>query len=339
MKNEIKIGLTLMAAVLIIYLCFAWMKSIHIFDDGHKNYNITFDNVNGLLKGASVNIFGYTAGEVVDIQPTQENVIVKIRLSNKITLHTDATAEIQLKELMGGKQIEIRPGANGQIVAENGTIEGYISPDLTTAFSTFGEAMRAIDTTRIKSMLHNMEKITLTSAEFAEHFNVAMVNDMMGELKATSKELRQTASSVNQIADQVKDVNPKLMIEKSEKLLEDLAITLKNVETLVKNTDNMLKNSEVMMNNADKLTQKVENKMLPHTDSLMIQVLSMLNQTDKTLLEVQSIVSILNSNTGIAGKVLHDENFTKKIDSTLNSINETMDYVRQNRLKIGLKFK
>lgn len=328
-----------MAAVVLFYLLFAWIKSLHFFDEGHKIYRIRFENVNGLLKGAQVNVFGYPCGSVVDISPTQEEVIVTVRLNEKIQLYADATAEIQLKELMGGKQIEIKPGRTKISLKANEWIEGDLSPDLTSAFSSFGQAVKSIDSARIERMILNMEKITQTSVQFSEAFRVDMMKQMLLELQLTAAELRRTSQTANKMMMDVEKMNPNAILGKGESILNELRTTISHTEKLIENTDLMLQSSNKMMIHADRLSQRVENKMLPHTDSLMTQVLVMLNQTDRTLKDVQSIVEALNNNMGMAGKVLHDANFALKIDSTLDRLNLTLDDIRNKKIRVGLQLR
>lgn len=332
MKREIKIGLTILSAIVIVYFIFAWMRNLHWFDDGYKKYTVVFENVNGLLLGASVNVFGFTAGRVLDIQPTQENVLVTISLSDKITLHKDASAEIQLKELMGGKQIEIKPGKSQGVLPEGGTINGYASPDLTSAFSVFGETMKQIDTSRIRSMLVNMEKITTKIADVSNRFELNNVDVMTKELISTSVELRQTSIGVNQLLLEVQKRN---VIDKGDSAFRAVGIMLQNVEIMLQSSDKTLQASAGLMNQVNGLMERTEQKVLPKTDSIMQNVLVMLNKTDQTLQTVGEIINKLKEDETVIGKVLNDPEFLYKLDSTLNNVNLTLEFVRNKRIRVG----
>lgn len=336
MKREIKIGLTVVSAIVIIYVVFAWMRNLHWFDDGYKKYTVVFDNVNGLLLGASVNVFGFTAGRVLDIQPTQENVRVTISLSDKIVLHSDAIAEIQLKELMGGKQIEIRPGKNTKILSDGGVFTGYASPDLTSAFSTFGETMKQIDTTRIRVMLENMEKITTTLAEFSGQFKGKNIDVMTGELISTAVELRHTSVGVNQLLAEVQRRN---VINKGDSAFRAVGMMLQNVETMLQSSDKTLQASAGLMNQVKGLIERAENKVLPKTDSIMQNVLVMLSKTDETLQTVGGIINKLKEDETVIGKVLNDPEFLHKLDSTINNVNQTLEFVRNQKIKVSFGLK
>lgn len=339
MKREIKIGLTLMSAVVIIYLCFAWMKSLQFFDEGHKNYKIAFDNVNGLLKGASVNVFGYPAGEVTEIQPTQENVIVYFRLSDKIALYTDAHAEIQLKELMGGKQIEIHLGKSKEILPENGTITGVASLDLTSSFSVFGQVVKSIDTTKIQGMLANMERITKTSAEIAEMIDVRKMNTMIQELQVTSLALRKASISTDEVIGEIKGTNPQNTLNQSKALLAEIDKTMKNINSLLLSANEMLQDGKQIMANTEQLTQKAESHLFPQSDTLMRQMFFTLQETRLALQDIQQITQKFDQNFGTLEKILSDSSYIQKIDSTLNGINQTMEFVRKNKMKVGLNWR
>lgn len=333
MKREIKIGLTLLSAVLILYFWVAWMKNLHFFDEGHKNYTIIFNNVNGLLQGASVNVFGYPSGNVISIQPMQDHVEVKVRLLERVDIHTDALAEIQLKELMGGKQIELNPGRASAILPEGGKIKGYISPDLTSAFSMFGDALHQVDTARINRMMVNMEKITETMAFFAQNIHLNNVDMMVNQLSLTGEELRKSAEGINIILQEVQNKN---VIDRGDSAFRAIALMLQNVEKMLESSDKMLGQSANLLNQVNGLIAKTESKTLPKTDSIMQQVIVMLDKTDKTLSTVEDIVGKLNQKETIVGKALNDPDFLEMMDSTLRNVNQTLEYVRKDRIKASV---
>lgn len=333
MKREIKIGLTLLSAVLILYFWVAWMKNLHLFDEGHKGYTIIFNNVNGLLEGASVNVFGYPAGTVESIQPMQDHVEVKIRLLDRIAIHSDALAEIQLKELMGGKQIELNPGRASTVLKSGGIIKGYISPDLTSAFSMFGEALQQVDTARISRLMTNMEKITETMAYFAQNMHLENMDGMVKELSLTGVELRKSATGINDI---LAEIQAKNVIDRGDSAFQAIAIMLKNVEKMLESSDKMLGQSANLLNQVNDLIAKTESKTLPKTDSIMQQVIVMLDKTDKTLSTVEDIVGKLNQKETIVGKALNDPEFLAMMDSTLKNLNLTLEHFRNNKIRASV---
>lgn len=330
MKREIKIGLTLLSAIMIVYVWVAWMKNLHFFDEGHKNYTLIFTNVNGLIEGASVNVLGYPAGNVVSIQPMQEHVEVKIRLLQRINIHTDATAEIQLKELMGGKQIALNPGTLPQLLAEGGQIKGFISPDLTSTFSMFGDAMNQVDTARIGRMMTNMEKITERMAFFADKVPIDNMDKMVTNLSLTSDELRKSASGINLILSEIQSKN---VIDRGDSVFRAIAVMLQNVEKMLNSSDKMLGQSAYLLNEVNNLILKTESKTLPKTDSIMQKVIVMLDKTDRTLSTVEDIIRKLNQKETIVGKALNDTQFLVILDSTFRNVNQTLEFIRTEKLK------
>lgn len=330
MKREIKIGLTLLSAIMIVYIWVAWMKNLHFFDEGHKNYMLIFHNVNGLIEGASVNVFGYPAGNVEAIQPMQDHVEVKIRLLERIEIHTDATAEIQLKELMGGKQIALNPGRSAQILAEGSPIKGFISPDLTSTFSMFGDAMNQVDTARIGRMMTNMEKITERMAFFAEKVPMENMDKMVTNLSLTSDELRKSALGINLILTEIQSKN---VIDRGDSTFRAIVLMLQNVEKMLNSSDKMIGQSAYLLNEVNGLIVKTESKTLPKTDSIMQQVIVMLDKTDRTLSTLEDIIRKLNQKETIVGKALNDTQFLVILDSTFRNVNQTLEFIRTEKLK------
>lgn len=119
---------TIMGAfVLLIAISFAVTAYQNSGIKKFNGYNITasFDKIDGINVGSDVRIGGIKIGTVtsqtLDPQTYQANLTLNIK--NEIKLPADSTAEIVSESLLGGKYINLVPGADDQILASNGHIE------------------------------------------------------------------------------------------------------------------------------------------------------------------------------------------------------------------------
>lgn len=329
MKREIKIGITVMIGIVLLYLVIAWIKQVHLFEDGRRTYQIKFLNVSGLLQGTAVNVFGVPSGQVTAIRPMQQFVLVDIKLSDKIILYKDARAELQLKDLTGSKIIELKPGQNGVVLASGGTIEGITSPDFGEAFSIFGGLINKIETDRINLMLANMEKITLSLIDFAEKTENIQIQPITQELQNTSTALRATMINTNTLIEELKRRN----------IWEKMDTGFSHVTVMMDKGDKTLMETREMMKEINLLAQKTQKSTLPRTDTLLTQLLKVINDTEETIETVDEMVKKLKSDQTVAGRLLNDPTFVRQIDSTLNNLNQTLDFVRQKKIKVSMGVK
>jgi ABC-type transporter Mla subunit MlaD len=101
MKPELKVGLSVVAAALIVWLVIWWAKDVRV---GQRSLNILFPNVSGLQIGDPVTVHGMRAGKVESIQILQNGVNVTASISPDIKLYRNASAKLLMLELMTGKK-------------------------------------------------------------------------------------------------------------------------------------------------------------------------------------------------------------------------------------------
>jgi phospholipid/cholesterol/gamma-HCH transport system substrate-binding protein len=109
---EIRVGLTILVAVLVLFFGIMWGKGYKIKSERFPRI-IHFTSISGLEPGARVLVSGVNKGKVDDINLYPDRVEVRIQLDKEVILYTDATIYIDSPELMGGKVISIDPGSSG----------------------------------------------------------------------------------------------------------------------------------------------------------------------------------------------------------------------------------
>lgn len=105
-----------------------WADTLHL--------RAAFPDVRGIEVGARVRVRGVNAGEVVDVKAPAapgEPIVVRMRLEGQFRslIRTDATAQIQSSDMIGGRVIELFPGTSQAApVAEDATLASRPSVEL-----------------------------------------------------------------------------------------------------------------------------------------------------------------------------------------------------------------
>lgn len=136
-KTEIKVGLMTIVGIIILVWVLGWAKNFS-FTESKKNVNIEFNNVAGLEVGDYVMVNGVRKGFVDDMKIDKNGVLVKISLDNDVKLNNDATFEISMLDLMGGKKVEINPGSSESPLNYSKMHEGKFNADIGTVMSMVG---------------------------------------------------------------------------------------------------------------------------------------------------------------------------------------------------------
>lgn len=316
MRNEIRVGLTVLVGIVILYIIIAWAKRIHIFAPEETTYLIRFDNVSGLLEDDPVHVRGFLSGRVVSIEPDREYVGVTISLDREINLYQDAAAEIRIKELLGGKMIEITPGLEGNPLEKGAVIPGFASPDFASAFSSFGDISDKIEMDKINQMISRLDTITIGIQGFLANIDPDQTGALINEFS-------KTATSLNRL---IRD------FEKSG-LTSRLDTSLTRVNRLMARTEPVLNQLEGVSRSAG------ESSIIPRADSLLGQMTGTLNNLNQTMISVNSLMKRLENDEGLAGRLLDDPALSAKFDSTLDNLNRTLNVINNKRVIVGLKRK
>lgn len=238
MKPELKVGLSVVAAALIVWLVIWWAKDVRV---GQRSINILFPNVSGLQIGDPVTVRGMKAGKVESIQILQNGVNVTASLQPDVKIYRNASAKLAMLELMTGKKIELSTGtADAGDLQPGDLIQGSFTADIPALVGFAGEAA---DTLRylisdLQLTLHNANAL-IGDPELRDDLKISVRNLRLitEDLKSVSRDLRQTdlknlIAKVDQTLTTVdaliKDLQPQL-----NGALGDVRSTVKNADELL----------------------------------------------------------------------------------------------------------
>lgn len=286
MKKEIKIALTAVVAVVLLYVGINFLKGINVFSSTNS-YFVKFKNIAGLAVSNPVLVNGYAVGIVRDIQydyVENGHVLVKVELNENMRMPEGSFAELETS-LMGGVTMHIVPGLNPANCLERGdTILGDMRKG---AMEQAGEMLPAVQKLlpKVDSIMANINRLTGDSALVAMVHNLALVTS---NLQQTTQQLSVLmAADIPQIVKSVDTLTHNLS-----------AITTDLAQSDIKTTMSSLQST---LNNADTLTQQLNGL----TANLRQRLVSEDNSLG-LLLNSRYLYDNLNSTVGSADSLLRD---------------------------------
>ena len=111
--REVKIALSAIVAIVLVYLLINFMKGVNVFKSSNTYY-VRFDNIAGLAVSNAVYANGYPVGIVRGIQydyGNHERVVVAIELDKEMHMPRGTKAEL-VTSLMGGVTMSLILGPN-----------------------------------------------------------------------------------------------------------------------------------------------------------------------------------------------------------------------------------
>jgi phospholipid/cholesterol/gamma-HCH transport system substrate-binding protein len=276
-KTEIKVGLTVLAAILIFLWIFGWAKNISIRST--ENFlKVSFKNVAGLEIGDPVTVNGFRKGYVNDMKVLPNEVIVEIAVDNDITLKEDAKFSISMLDLMGGKKVEIYPGESSAELNLNEIHHGIFLSDIPAVMSLLGSVQDDLVTV-LKDV-----KITLSSMN-----NYLTDESLSADVKQSLKNLNSLTTELNELIRQNKD-NLKLLTENAVQLTEKtnnlVTNNEQNLTDLLRNLNEVVTKSDKLLNDVNQLTNETLKKQnnlgkLLYDEEMMLDIKATLKQVNE----------------------------------------------------------
>lgn len=224
--KEFIIGLSVIAAVLILFIGIEYLKGINIFKPSNY-YVASYDNVAGLEISAPVTIDGFKVGQVREINFNYEKpgkIDVVLALNKSLRLPEDSRASIA-STLMSGAYVEIQMGKSTRLAEVGGHIEGVTTPDMMASITqnvlpAVGDLMPKVD-----SLLSNLNtlvsdpallKTVQTLDDVAENINVAsaslnsllgrQVPGLVGNINRVTNNLDSLTANLNSLSVELKQL-------------------------------------------------------------------------------------------------------------------------------------
>lgn len=161
-KNEIKIGLTVLIAIIVAILGFRYMQDFPMFRQAMTVYS-HFDRADGVSPGTPVNVSGVKIGSVREVElygPDSVRVEMSITLPEGIP--RESIAIIEATDIVGTRAIRIQQSHQQERVPHGGRIDGHFDEGIMGEMRDFSDEMRPDiqqSSQRLRSVLGQLDNM------------------------------------------------------------------------------------------------------------------------------------------------------------------------------------
>ena len=289
LTKEIKTSIFILFSVLLFIFGFNFLKGTSILDKQKTLYAV-YDEVDGLMVGASVSVNGLAIGNVtsLDFLPNSTKILVTLKLKDKLRFSPNSTATLYETGLIGGIAISIDPVfENGNIIKSGDTLKADIRPGLTELINE-----------QIQPLQRNLQSILVSVDSLFLGVTNIMNKDSQNNLKVALDEMTSAISSINSSA---------TILEK----------TLKNNDLKINNT---IGNIESISSNMEKITDSIAKTSLKQT----------ISNLEKSIEGINKSIQDLNSDSSSLGLLIRNDEFYKKLNSSVNDLNQLLIDLKNN---------
>ena len=296
--SEIKVGVFIFIAVIIVVSTIFWAKGALVGKDKRKMVAY-FESVSSLNFGDPVSVNGVVKGKVTDIELMGDTVKVSFSLEKEVVIKTDYTVEVATPELMGNKTLYIRPGKEPNQVDYSKPLIGSAGSDISTIMKSASDMAGDVKTLigKFNKTADNLDSVLVSIN--------SLVGDrrMQGDLKNTISNLAVTSRSLNGlVSDSRTNVN---------NLSESADKTLKNVNTLLDDTT-------------------------PEIKGTFRDVQSLTVKFDSLVSNLNLIISDIQTQKSGVGRFLYDDKFFDNLNKLIEEVRKLTVKIKDDGVKINL---
>ncbi|MDD7304915.1 MAG: MlaD family protein [Bacteroidaceae bacterium] len=267
MRREVKIGLTGICALVMLFFGIKFLKGSNLFQRT-QTYYISFKNAKGLSKSSAVFADGYNIGVVGNIEYAKPgNVIVSIDVNPGVKIPHGTLARLD-EAVLGGCTLNLTMGTNpDNCFAPGDTLLGSEANGLMGAAADLmpqaKQMLSHVDTLvmalnmlaanpNLPVILENTRLITENLNQSTQQLDKLLAND----LPQLTRSLKSSATNLDTITGNVAQVDLKGMVSKLDKSIADLNETTAKL----KNPDNnigLLLNDTALYGNLNSSVQNL----------------------------------------------------------------------------------
>ncbi len=285
MNKEVKVGLFVTIALIMLYFGFNFLKGIDFLSSTNKYFAI-YDNVDQLSVSNPVLVNGYAVGRVSNIkivQGKQNKVLVEIEIDSDIILGDSATAILN-SDFLGSKSILLNIGNKSKPLVPGDTILAEAAKGIFDVFTETAEPVANNVQTTLRKLNTVLDNLAINSARLDTLFmkltyTPGLVNrvlittdDKMKELSASFKltsdnlsialhDLKPVIGNFKTFSDTLKQMELNRTVAKTEQALDNLNKILSKLNNEDNTVGKFLKDDSLYMN---------LNRLLLNLDTLAI---------------------------------------------------------------------
>lgn len=285
--REVKIALSAIVAIVLIYLLINFMKGVNVFKSSNTYY-VRFDNIAGLAVSNAVYANGYPVGIVRGIQydyGNHERVVVAIELDKEMHMPRGTKAEL-VTSLMGGVTMSLILGPNPtDNLTQGDTISGGLHEGAVEKVEALMPTIMDM-LPKLDSIVTNMARLSADPALAQTLRNTAEITNNLRRTSAkldamVGRDLPQMMQNLNKTSSNVERLSNNLAAINLQETMNEVNASLAEVKRFSANINAMTNDLNSKLNSRDNtfgllLNDRKLYDNLNHTvssaDSLLINV-------------------------------------------------------------------
>jgi phospholipid/cholesterol/gamma-HCH transport system substrate-binding protein len=305
MKLETKVGAFFLATCALVAFLAMQMEKLQIGGNtGAREGYTYFNDVAGLNAQAPVRVAGVKVGEVKRIALDHGRARVILTLDSNLPVHQDAKATLSSIGILGEKYVDLDPGK------DEGSTFDLERPIPSKSGASLDQIMETLSDigTNVKGVTYALNK-SIGGEEGRAKLDeiVDNIRQLTGEFRAMAQEnhegINQTVANVQALTGDLREKIPQLA---------------QRFDDLGKHLDEMVQ----------------ENR--PELKGTLEETHKLAKNFEDTASNLREMTARINRGEGTVGKLLNDDTTVKKLNETLDSVNDALGGFKKLDLRLDL---
>ena len=287
-SNETKIGALTVIAITILILGYSFLRGNDLFSGSNRFYAI-YKSVDGLSVSKPVLVNGFQIGHVSKMELHEDGrTTVEFKIESRYNIPVNTLAKLVSTDLLGSKAIVFELGDSKEYAENKDTLRADIQGSL-------AESLQPIQTkaenliTKLDSSLASINKIMNPNFQKNVDRSFMSIANSLQTLEGVTKKID------NLVGSQTAHINS---------ILANADAVSGNLKTSTGHLTNITANFE-------KVSGDVANSNIKQT----------LDNANKAVADLQSVVSKINTNQGSLGLLMNDDKLYKNLQDASNNLN------------------
>jgi len=305
-NKELKVGIVFFLGFIVLFGGIIIGKGFKFSSDDDL-LKIRFPNSGGIQPGEPVVVNGVKRGSIDRVTNDNSSVLIFVHLDDYSDLKSDANAKISILEVTGGKKLEIFPGTSNTPFLLSNEMIGNTPPDLAELVALVGSVSGDLI-----SLVKRLDTIaTGATGLFAD-------GKLVEDIKITLNNTVELTNSLNSIVNKNKNL--------IQNTFDDLAIITKDLKSFIQTNKSSLSS---IVNNADTTIISVK--------ELISKLEVTVKKADSLLANADGLLTDIKTKDGLVKKIIYDEQFALKLDSTFNSLVDLVQMIKDHGVNVNVR--
>lgn len=293
-SKELKIGVSIAAAVLIFFVGFRYFQDLPIFQDNYP-MQATFEDAGGLVSGNPVTMKGVNIGSVRSVRLDTEKQVVRVQfvVNEDVQIPEGSYADVTGFSALSGVRLSIVPGSSGNPPLPPGTtLSGPPGGDI------------------LERLSDQAPKLAAKADSVLGHANTTL-GALGRQLEDPQSDFRQSLQALNATLSNLREMTGS----------EDAALrqTLQNLRAITADLQHFTNT------NSDSLGIAVSrlNRSLARLETNLANL-------ERTTQSLGELTTKMNEGDGTIGRLVNDPSLYVRLDSAASRTNQLLDDLQKN---------